>query len=276
MIRREAGNTDCRHLNAVRFIDCAYLALARLEQASGASRAIRRSFEAAGEAAERLAGAGLNAAADREAPYSRCTCPRRSSRPRPLAPTPPVPKLRTIEQPRHNERRDIMTTGIAPQLDSDQETERRRDTAGVIAPPPLIYLGSLGIGFGLDALIGTGSVPSTVRVPIGAASIIAAGGLLASFLSAFRRAETPVDPYTPSEAIVTDGPYRLTRNPAYLGMALMYAGIAIVANAPWALVPLPVAIAIIDRGVIAREERYLERKFGRPYVDYKRRVRRWI
>jgi protein-S-isoprenylcysteine O-methyltransferase Ste14 len=169
-----------------------------------------------------------------------------------------------------------MTTGIAPQLDSDQETERRRDTAGVIAPPPVIYLGSLGIGFGLDALIGTGSVPSTVRVPIGAASIIAAGGLLASFLSAFRRAETPVDPYTPSEAIVTDGPYRLTRNPAYLGMALMYAGIAIVANAPWALVPLPVAIAVIDRGVIAREERYLERKFGRPYVDYKRRVRRWI
>ncbi len=169
-----------------------------------------------------------------------------------------------------------MTTGIAPQLGSGQESEPRGDTAGVIAPPPLIYLGALGIGFGLDALIGTGSLPSAVRVPIGAASIIAGFGLLASFLSAFRRAETPVDPYTPSEAIVTDGPYRLTRNPAYLGMALMYVGIAIVANAPWALVPLPVAIAVIDRGVIAREERYLERNFGRPYVDYKHRVRRWI
>ena len=56
----------------------------------------------------------------------------------------------------------------------------------------------------------------------------------------------------------------------------MYAGIVIVANAPWALVPLPVVVAVIDRGVIAREERYLERKFGRPYVDYKQRVRRWI
>jgi protein-S-isoprenylcysteine O-methyltransferase Ste14 len=169
-----------------------------------------------------------------------------------------------------------MTTGIAPRRGSDKETERRGDTAGVIAPPPLIYLGALGIGFGLDELIGTGSLPSTVGVPIGAASIIAGVGLLGSFLSAFRRAETPVDPYAPSEAIVTDGAYRLTRNPAYLGMALTYAGIAIVANAPWALVPLPVAIAVIDRGVIAREERYLERKFGRPYVDYKRRVRRWI
>jgi protein-S-isoprenylcysteine O-methyltransferase Ste14 len=149
-------------------------------------------------------------------------------------------------------------------------------TAGVIAPPPLIYLGALGVGFGLDAAIGTGSLPSIVAVPIGAASIIAGAGLLRSFLRAFERAGTPVDPYTPSEAIVTDGPYRLTRNPAYLGMALTYAGIAIVANAPWALVPLPVAIAVIDRGVIAREERYLERRFGRPYVDYERRVRRWM
>jgi protein-S-isoprenylcysteine O-methyltransferase Ste14 len=149
-------------------------------------------------------------------------------------------------------------------------------TAGVIAPPPVIYLGALGIGFGLDAAIGTGSLPSIVAVPIGAASIITGAGLLRSFLRAFQRARTPVDPYTPSEAIVTDGPYRLTRNPAYLGMALTYAGIAIVANAPWALAPLPVAIAVIDRGVIAREERYLERKFGTPYVDYKRRVRRWM
>jgi protein-S-isoprenylcysteine O-methyltransferase Ste14 len=150
------------------------------------------------------------------------------------------------------------------------------DTAGVIAPPPLIYLGALGIGFALDAVIGAGSLPSAVAVPIGAALIIAGTGLLGSFVWAFRRSRTPVNPHAPSQAIVTDGPYRLTRNPGYLGMALIYAGIAFVSNAPWALVPLPVAIAVIDRGVIAREERYLERKFGTPYVDYKRRVRRWM
>jgi protein-S-isoprenylcysteine O-methyltransferase Ste14 len=169
-----------------------------------------------------------------------------------------------------------MTTAVSSQLESDQQSEPRGDTAGVIAPPPLIYLGALGIGFGLDAAIGTGTMPPTITVPIGAASIIAGTGLLRSFLRAFQRARTPIDPYTPSEAIVTDGPYRLTRNPAYLGMALTYAGIAIFAEAPWALAPLPVAIAVIDRGVIAREERYLERKFGTPYVDYKRRVRRWM
>jgi protein-S-isoprenylcysteine O-methyltransferase Ste14 len=159
---------------------------------------------------------------------------------------------------------------------SDDKSGPPADTAGVIAPPPLIYLGGLGIGFGVNAAIGRGSLPPSVRVPIGGASIIAGVGLLGSFVQAFRRGQTPVDPYTPSQAIVTDGPYRITRNPAYLGMALTYAGIALVANAPWALVPLPVAIAVIDRGVIAREERYLERKFGATYVDYKRRVRRWI
>jgi protein-S-isoprenylcysteine O-methyltransferase Ste14 len=149
------------------------------------------------------------------------------------------------------------------------------DTAGVIAPPPLIYLGALGIGFGLNAAIGTGSVPRGARA-VGAVSLLAGPALMGSFLSAFRRARTPVDPYTPTQAIVTDGPYRLTRNPAYLGMSLTYAGIAMVSNAPWALIPLPVAMAIVDRGVIAREERYLERRFGAAYVEYKRRVRRWI
>jgi protein-S-isoprenylcysteine O-methyltransferase Ste14 len=146
----------------------------------------------------------------------------------------------------------------------------------VIAPPPLIYLGALGVGFALDAVMGGASSSSRVARPVGAALIVAGAGLMGTFVRAFGRARTPVDPYSPSEAIVTDGPYRLTRNPAYLGMTLTYAGIAMASNAPWALLPLPVAITVIDRGVIAREERYLERKFGARYTDYKRSVRRWI
>lgn len=150
------------------------------------------------------------------------------------------------------------------------------DTAGVIAPPPLIYLSALGVGLGLDALIGSGSLPSRVAKPVGFALVVAGFGMLGSFAKAFRGAQTPIDPYTPTAAIVTDGPFRLSRNPAYLGMGLTYAGIASVSNAPWAFLPLAVALAIIDRGVIAREERYLERKFGAPYADYKRQVRRWL
>ncbi|MGH2843467.1 MAG: methyltransferase family protein, partial [Solirubrobacteraceae bacterium] len=63
---------------------------------------------------------------------------------------------------------------------------------------------------------------------------------------------------------------------AYLGMTLTYVAISLLSDSPWALVPLPIAVAVTDRGVIAREERYLERKFGAPYLDYKLRVRRWI
>jgi len=180
-----------------------------------------------------------------------------------------------------------MTSVRASELKPDQDaramtgaTQNGRtsaaDTAGVIAPPPLIFLFALVIGFGLDLIIGTGSLPWSVALPVGAASIIAGVWVMGSFVEAFRRARTPLDPYTPSEALVTDGPYRLTRNPGYLGMAITYAGIAIASNAFWVLAPLPLAVAVIDRGVIAREERYLERKFGAPYLDYKRRVRRWI
>lgn len=168
------------------------------------------------------------------------------------------------------------TPPVATKPDSGQAAASRADTPGVIAPPPLIYLGALGIGFALNAVVGGASLRSRVARPVGATLIVAGAGLMGTFVRAFGRARTPVDPYSPSEAIVTDGPYRLTRNPGYLGMALAYAGIAMASNAPWALVPLPVAIAVIDRGVIAREERYLERKFGAPYTDYKRSVRRWI
>ena len=93
---------------------------------------------------------------------------------------------------------------------------------------------------------------------------------------AFARAGTPVSPFRAPTRLVTDGPYRLTRNPGYLGMALGYAGIALLAGAPWALLPLPAVLALVDRGVIVREERYLRRHFGDQYARYERRARRWI
>ena len=150
------------------------------------------------------------------------------------------------------------------------------DAAGVIAPPPLIFLAALGAGFLLSSRVGKGSLPAKVRVPAGAAALLAGTSLMRSFVQQFARAGTPLDPYKPSQVMVTEGPYRFSRNPAYLGMTLTYAGISLLSNSPWTLVPLPAAVAVIDRGVIAREERYLERKFGTPYLEYKGRVRRWL
>jgi protein-S-isoprenylcysteine O-methyltransferase Ste14 len=112
-----------------------------------------------------------------------------------------------------------------------------------------------------------------------------AGGLLgaavflalnSSAITLFRRARTNVIPFRPTTAIVTSGPYRFTRNPMYVGMAALYAGFALAFGVIWALAILPAVLLFIDRYVIAREERYLERKFGEEYRGYKQRVRRWI
>ncbi len=96
-------------------------------------------------------------------------------------------------------------------------------------------------------------------------------------MGSFRRADTSVLPFVPTTALVTTGwPYAYTRNPMYVGMAFLYAGFAFGFGVVWAFAILPFVIIAIDRLVIAREEPYLERKFGEPYRDYKARVRRWL
>jgi protein-S-isoprenylcysteine O-methyltransferase Ste14 len=92
----------------------------------------------------------------------------------------------------------------------------------------------------------------------------------------FSRADTPVQSIEPTRALVTTGIHAWSRNPIYLGMFLLYGGIGIVAQSLWILIlTLPLAIAI-RHGVAAREEEYLERRFGDSYRDYKARVRRWL
>jgi protein-S-isoprenylcysteine O-methyltransferase Ste14 len=103
----------------------------------------------------------------------------------------------------------------------------------------------------------------------GAALMLAAAGL-------FRRLGTNIPPSQPTTLIATTGPYRWTRNPMYLGMALVYAGLAIGFDAPIALALLPLVLITIQTQVIVREEGYLEAKFGDEYRRYKARVRRWF
>lgn len=151
-----------------------------------------------------------------------------------------------------------------------------RDVPGVVAPPPLIYLGGLAVGLALEALLPGASLPGALRWGGGGALLAAGGGLAGWWASSFRRARTPLPPYEPTTALVTDGPLRFTRNPGYLSFALLYAAIALLADAPWALLPLPVVLAVIQRGVIEREERYLERRFGDEYRAFSARTRRWL
>jgi len=92
----------------------------------------------------------------------------------------------------------------------------------------------------------------------------------------FKQAGTSVIPWKAPSALVTDGPYRFTRNPMYLGMAALYAAIALGAGSLWALALLPIVLVVIQVAVIRREEAYLERHFGEPYREYRSNVRRWI
>ena len=96
------------------------------------------------------------------------------------------------------------------------------------------------------------------------------------FVRTMRGADTTLDVNKPVSTLVEDGPFRYSRNPGYLSLAMLYAGIAILRNALWAILLLPWVVLITQRELIEREERYLERTFGEEYLAYKRRVRRWL
>jgi protein-S-isoprenylcysteine O-methyltransferase Ste14 len=154
-------------------------------------------------------------------------------------------------------------------------TRAADETPGVLAPPPLIYLVPLAAGILTDHFRPTPFVPGEVAGRLGPA-LLFLGLVFVPALVSFGKARTAPEPWKPSTALVTSGVYRFSRNPMYLGMALTYLGVAVWANALAALLLFPVALAAIRVGVIAREEAYLERRFGDEYRAYKARVRRWL
>jgi protein-S-isoprenylcysteine O-methyltransferase Ste14 len=161
---------------------------------------------------------------------------------------------------------------------SEPAPEAKQDHAGVIIPPPLIYLTVLGAALGIDLLAGGPrlGLPDLPRYLAGAA--LFALGLVLTIIAAsgFRAAGTEVRPWKASTALVTTGFYRYTRNPMYLGMALIYAGLSLFADSVIALAFIVPLLIIITYGVIKREEHYLEVKFGEEYRRYKGKVRRWL
>jgi protein-S-isoprenylcysteine O-methyltransferase Ste14 len=150
------------------------------------------------------------------------------------------------------------------------------DTPGVIAHPPLIYAGGLFAGLLASYFLPVTFLPRTVARVLGWPLI--GSGLILGFLGdrALRNAGTNINPYEPVSTVVVEGPYRFTRNPLYLASALIYAGIAVRLNALWAALLLPLVLGVVQRGVIEREERFLERKFGEEYTRYKAQARRWV
>lgn len=150
------------------------------------------------------------------------------------------------------------------------------ETADVAAPPPLIYGASLLLGLALGRFLPTPFIEAQAARTIGTAAIVVALTIGFPAVLSMRRSHTNVNPYRPTTALVVSGPFRFTRNPLYLSLTLLYFGIACITQSLWALVLLVPVIVFMQRGVIDREERYLERRFGADYLAYKARVRRWL
>jgi len=150
--------------------------------------------------------------------------------------------------------------------------------AGVRFPPPFVYVIGIVAGWLLGRWMPwpiTGG-PSRIRIVAAALFALAYLVLFAGALTAFRRAHTTLIPNKPATAFVTRGPYGFTRNPMYVSLVALYVAVALWLNSWWALVLLPVVVLVIDRAVIAREERYLSAAFPAEYSAYRSRVRRWL
>ncbi|MBV9703950.1 MAG: isoprenylcysteine carboxylmethyltransferase family protein [Methylobacteriaceae bacterium] len=155
--------------------------------------------------------------------------------------------------------------------------DNRDDGPGVRIPPPLLYLAVLALGILLGLAYPVHFLPTAVAWTIGAL-ILAAGVALGPLwgIRTMLSANTTVRPDRPATTLVTDGPFRYSRNPLYLSLTLMYAGIGIIANSLWALILLPAVVLFMSLFVIRREEAHLQRAFGEEYERYRANVRRWL
>lgn len=153
-----------------------------------------------------------------------------------------------------------------------------RDNPGVLAPPPLIFLGFLLIGWGAGHLLNEPSMGLLTDVRRGLAFAFVIAGLVTEMtaLGGFRRVGTAPEPWKPTTALVTGGLYRFSRNPIYIGFALIYVGFSLAMDSWAALAMLLPCLVIIDRAVVLREEAYLARKFGAEWDAYAAKVRRWL
>lgn len=169
------------------------------------------------------------------------------------------------------------TTGDVASLPNDRNNNARPAVLRIVAPPPMLYLGALALGFVAHLIL---PHPILVSARLGqwlGVFFLAASSLLVrwSFV-VLRRAGTSGNPRASSAALVMHGPFGLSRNPIYLAMTGLYLGVSLVLNSLWFVVLLIPLLLVMQHGVIAREEQYLAERFGDEYLNYKTAVRRWL
>lgn len=154
----------------------------------------------------------------------------------------------------------------------------KADTADVIAPPPLVVAAALVAGLLLHLAFPVRFIPLAwkARLVFAAPLLAVSAALALQAYKVLRQNSTPLNPARPTVKVVVEGPYRFTRNPLYVSLLLLYSALAVLLNSLWPAVLLPPSFAVLHFGVVVREEKYLEAKFGPAYLEYKKRVRRWI
>ena len=163
-------------------------------------------------------------------------------------------------------------------MNSTQEPLRPElpDHAGVAFHPPVLLALVLVVGFLARWLVPLSFLPGALSMSVGPVVTAASFGWFFWAVYTMRTGDASIPTSEPTDAIVVRGPYRFSRNPIYLSMLFLQVGTGIWANSLWFPGLAIVSAALLWWGVISREERYLERKFGAEYLSYKGRVRRWL
>jgi protein-S-isoprenylcysteine O-methyltransferase Ste14 len=151
------------------------------------------------------------------------------------------------------------------------------DTANIVVRPPIAWALAVLAGLALQWVIPLPFMPVSAPAGwVGGTVFLLALALVAWAIATMTGAGSNVPTNMPTTTIVRTGPYRLTRNPIYIGMFLGLVGLAIAFDSLWLVATLVPFALVIRYGVVACEEAYLERKFGDAYRDYRARVRRWL
>ncbi|MBW2271052.1 MAG: isoprenylcysteine carboxylmethyltransferase family protein [Deltaproteobacteria bacterium] len=159
-------------------------------------------------------------------------------------------------------------------MSSDSQAEG----AAVRFPPPLVPVIGLAAGELLHRFVWPLPLPVTGVLRVALAALLLAAGIALILAAAglFRKTGQDPKPWKPSPEIISDGVYRFTRNPMYVSMGLLQAGLGVALADGWVVALVPPVWLVIYLIAIRHEEAYLERKFGGEYQDYKRAVRRWL
>ncbi|MGI8600509.1 MAG: methyltransferase family protein [Chitinophagaceae bacterium] len=154
----------------------------------------------------------------------------------------------------------------------------KRDSPRVYIPPPLVYAGIFLISFLLQKFlpINNSFFTTSTSTIIGISFIVLGLILDMPAIRQFVTTKNTLVTIKPATTLVTSGIYTKSRNPMYLGLLLIYAGVALIIGNWWTIILIPVLISIVAYFIIKPEERYLERAFGKDYLNYKQEVRRWI